>query len=164
MMRRIYFVSLVIIILILYGTDDSVLSGAGITPQLKLFDTDGNEKTTFKRGENFEIRFSFTNSTGKDLTYHYTGVPVIFEIFRDDAYVCSSADGLVVAQVFLTKTLRNGETFQDIWLAPNTVGTIPRERKIFLSAGNYKALVEYRFVFDNFSLEKTPPVTFKIIR
>ena len=164
-MKRIYFVSFVIIILIGFNTDDSVSIGAGITKQLKLFDTNGNEKTIFKRGEEFEMRFSITNFTGKDLTYHYTGVPVISEIHQDDAYICSSVNGLITAQVFLTKTLRNGETFKIKWLAPNTLAnTIAREPKIFLPAGNYKAVVEYRFVFDNFSLEETTPVTFKIIK
>ena len=163
-MKRIYFVSFVIIILIGFNTDDSVSIGAGITKQLKLFDTNGNEKTIFKRGEEFEMRFSITNFTGKDLTYHYTGVPVIFIIQQlDSTFVCSSVDGLMVAAVFLIKTLHNGETFETKWLAPNTVDTIPRERKIFLPVGNYKAVVEYRLVFDNMALEKTKPVKFKII-
>jgi hypothetical protein len=158
-MKKIYFFLFILIPLISCNEEDSSLMFNGVYTQIKLYDTNGVEKTIFKSGEDFEMRFFVTNQSGMDLSYHYTGIPVTFEIHQNDSVVATSVDGLTFAQVILGSSVKNGETYIANWLAPNSSA---RDPKISLKAGNYKAFVKHYGFFDKFQIKETSPTEFTV--
>ncbi|MCJ7649070.1 MAG: hypothetical protein MUP85_10680 [Candidatus Lokiarchaeota archaeon] len=158
-MNKIYFFLFILIPLISCNDEDSGLMFNGINTQFKLYDNNGVEKTIFKSGEDFEMRFYLINLSGRDLSYHYTGIPVTFEIHQNDSIVVTSVDGLSFAQVILGAEIKNGETYKANWLAPNSPA---RDPKISLPAGNYKAFVKHYGFFDKIQIKETSPIEFVI--
>ena len=159
-MKKIYFFLFVLLLLISCNNEDSGLMFNGIDTQFKLYDSNGVEKTIFKSGDDFEMRFLLVNLSGRDLSYHYTGIPVTFEIYQNDSIVATSVDGLTFAQVILGGALKNGESFKANWMAPNSPA---RDPKLILPVGNYKAFVKHYGFFDNSKLKESSPVEFEII-
>jgi hypothetical protein len=159
-MKIIYFLLLALIFLVACNEDNSSVGVNGVTTKFKLYDTNGVEKTTFKSGDDFEMRFLLVNLTGRDLSYHYTGIPVTFEIYQNDSIVATSVDGLTFAQVILGDALKNGESFNANWMAPNSPA---RDPKLILPVGHYKAFVKHYGFFDNSKLKESSPVEFEII-
>jgi len=155
-----YFFFFVLIPLIGCNDEDSSVMFNGINTQFKLYDTNGVEKTIFSSGDDFEIRFFIANLSGRDLSYHYTGIPVTFEIQQNDSIVATSVDGLAFPQVILGDEVKNGETYKASWIAPNSPA---REPKISLPVGNYKALVKHYGFFDKFHIKESTPIEFLII-
>jgi hypothetical protein len=158
-MKIIYFLLLAGIFLIACNEDNSSVGVNGVNTQFKLYDSNGVEKTTFKSGDDFEMRFSLVNLSGRDLSYHYTGIPVFFEIHQNDSIIATSVDGLSFPQVILGDEVKNGETFSDNWVAPNSSA---RDPKLILPAGNYKAYIKHYGFFDNVKLKESSPVEFMI--
>ena len=158
-MKIIYFLLLAGIFLIACNEDNSSVGVNGVNTQFKLYDSDGVEKTTFKSGDDFEMRFSLVNLSGRDLSYHYTGIPVFFEIHQNDSIIATSVDGLLFPQAVLGGEVKNGEIFMNNWMAPNS---IERDPRLILSAGNYKALIKHYGFFDNVKLKENNPIDFEI--
>ena len=158
-MKIIYFLLLAGIFLIGCNEDNSSVGVDGVNTQFKLYDSNGVEKTIFKSGDDFEMRFSLVNLSGRDLSYHYTGIPVFFEIHQNDSIIATSVDGLTFAQVILGGEVKNGAIFRDHWIAPNSSA---RDPKLILPAGNYKAFVKHYGFFDNVKLKESNPVEFVI--
>ena len=156
-MKKIYFFLFVLFLLIGCNNEDSSLMFNGVDTQFKLYDTNGVEKMIFKSGEDFEMRFFVTNLSGRDLSYHYTGIPVTFEIHQNDSIIATSVDGLTFAQVILGGAVKNGETYKANLLAPNASA---RDPKISLQAGNYKAFVKHYGFFDKFQIKETTSIEF----
>ncbi|MBK9098404.1 MAG: hypothetical protein IPM14_09900 [bacterium] len=158
-MKIIYFLLFAGIFLIACNEDNSSVGINGVNTQFKLYDSNGVEKTTFKSGDDFEMRFSLVNLSGRDLSYHYTGIPVFFEIHQNDSIIATSVDGLSFPQVILGDEVKNGGIFRDYWIAPNSSA---RDPKLILPAGNYKAFVKNYCFFDNVKIKETSPVEFVI--
>ncbi|MCZ2269009.1 MAG: hypothetical protein LC124_09175 [Ignavibacteriales bacterium] len=158
-MKIIYFLLLAGIFLIACNEDNSSVGVYDVNTQFKLYDSNGVEKTTFKSGDDFEMRFSLVNLSGRDLSYHYTGIPVFFEIHQNDSIIATSVDGLSFAQVVLGGEVKNGAIFRDNWIAPNSLA---RDPKLILPAGNYKAFVKHYGFFDRVKLKDSKPVEFVI--
>ena len=158
-MKIIYFLLLAGIFLIACNEDNSSVGVNGVNTQFKLYDSNGVEKTAFKSGDDFEMRFSLVNLSGRDLSYHYTGIPVFFEIHQNDSIIATSVDGLTFAQVILGAEVKNGGIFRDNWIAPNSSA---RDPKLILPAGNYKAFVKHYGFFDSVKLKESNPVEFVI--
>ena len=89
-------------------------------------------------GDDFNLNFTITNNTGRDLTFHHSGPPVIFRLETDDSLVASSTDGLVWAAVILEGTLAHGESYSTTWRAPNTPWS---GKHIIPRPGQYRATV-----------------------
>jgi hypothetical protein len=158
-MKMIYFLLLAGIFLIACNEDNSSVGVNGVNTQFKLYDSNGIEKTTFKSGDDFEMRFSLVNLSGRDLSYHYTGVPVGFEIRQNDSIIATSVDGMMFIQVILGGEVKNGDTFKVNWIAPNSPA---RDPKLILPAGNYKAFVKHYNFFDEGILKESSPIEFVI--
>lgn len=158
-MKLIYFLLLAGIFLIACNEENSSVGVNGVNTQFKLYDSNGVEKTTFKSGDDFEMRFSLINLSGIDLSYHYTGIPIFFEIHQNDSIIATSVDGLSFPQVILGYELKNGEIFRDNWIAPNSSA---RDPKLILPAGNYKAYIKHYGFFDNIKLKESIPIDFII--
>lgn len=158
-MKKIYFLFLAVIFLIACNEDHSSVGVNGVNTQFKLLDSNGVEKTIFKSGDDFEMRFLLVNLSGSDLSYHYTGIPVFFEIHQNDSIVATSVDGLTFAQVVLGGAVKSGEFYKANWLASNSPAGDP---KLILPAGNYKAFVKHYGFFDNIKLKESSPVEFVI--
>ncbi|GAB6283631.1 MAG: hypothetical protein STSR0008_24150 [Ignavibacterium sp.] len=159
-MKKIYFLLLAGIFLIACNEDNSSVGVNVVNTQFKLYDINGVEKTTFKSGNNFEMRFLLVNLSGRDLSYHFTGTPVFFEIHKNDSIIATSVDGLLFPEVILYGEVKNGEIIRDKWIAPNSVA---RDPKLILSPGNYKAFVKhYAFFDDNVTIKESLPVEFVI--
>ncbi len=133
---------------------------AGITTMLSIADTTGTPSATFHPGESFDLSFSLTNQSGADQSYHFTGVPVVFQILQGDSVVATSVDGLLFAQVVLGGGVRNGETFRASWRAPNTLG---RDPKVVLPVGQYSANVLHGCFFDQYTVPPTTQIPFAVI-
>jgi len=106
------------------------------------------------------MRFSITNQTGIDLTYHYSPPLIVFKILQSDTIVCTSIDGLAFIHPIFEEVLLNEESFQDKWIAPNSVARDPR---VSLLPGNYKAIVKHGSFFDFAKLKETEPIEFSIV-
>ena len=158
-MKIIYFLLLAGIFLIACNEDNSSVEINGFNTQFKLYDSNGVEKATFKSGDDFEMRFSLVNLSGRDVSYHYTGLPVFFEIHQNDSIIATSVDGFSFIQVIIGDEVKNGDMFKANWIAPNTTA---RDPKIILPAGNYKAFVKHYCFFDNVKIKESSPVEFVI--
>lgn len=158
-MKIIYILLLTGIFLIACNEDNSIVGVNGVNTQFKLYDSNGVEKTTFKSGDDFEMRFLLVNLSGRDLSYHYTGIPVTFEIHQNDSIIATSVDELTFAQVILSSSVKNGGFYKSNWLAPNSPA---RDPKLILPVGNYKAFVKHYGFFDNSKLKESNPIAFVI--
>jgi hypothetical protein len=158
-MKKIYFFLIVVIGFTACNDDNSSVGVNGVNTQFKLYDSNGDEKTIFKSGDDFEMRFLLANLSGRDLSYHYTGTPVFFEIHQNDSIIATSVDGLSFPQVILGDELKNGRIFRDKWIAPNSSARNP---KLILPAGNYKAFVKHYGFFDNVKIKESSAVEFVI--
>jgi hypothetical protein len=154
-----YFFLITLIGFIACNDDNSSVMVTDISTQFKLYDTNGVEKTVFKSGEDFEMKFILFNLSGEDLTYHYTGVPVYFEIYQNDSIVATSYDGLSFPQVVLEDKVVSGKTFTSNWIAPNSIARNP---KLALTSGNYKAIIKHFVFFDKFQIRESLPIEFLI--
>ena len=159
-MKKIYFFLIVVIGFTACNDDNSSVGVNGVNTQFKLYDSNGVEKTAFKSGDDFEMRFLLVNLSGRDLSYHYTGIPVFFEIHQNDSIIATSVDGLSFPQVILGDEVKNGGIFRDNWIAPNSSA---RDPKLILPTGNYKAFVKHYGFFDNVKIKESSPVEFVII-
>jgi hypothetical protein len=124
-----------------------------------LTNTRGYEATSFTVGDDFNLNFTITNNTGRDLTFYHSAPPVVFRLETDDSLVASSIDGLVWAAVVLKGTLTNGESYSASWRAPNTPWS---GRHIILLPGQYRATVRAGCFFDRFSIPAISPIAFTI--
>ena len=158
-MKKIYFFLIVAIGFTACSDDNSSVGVNGVNTHFKLYDSNGVEKTAFKSGDDFEMRFLLVNMSGRDLSYHYTGIPVFFEIHQNDSIIATSVDGLSFPQVILGDEVKNGAIFRDNWIAPNSSA---RDPKLILPPGNYKAFVKHNGFFDNVKLQESKPVEFVI--
>lgn len=158
-MKIIYYLFLAGIFLIACNEDNSSVGVIGVSTKFKLYDINGVEKTNFQSGDDFEMRFLLVNLSGKDLSYHYTGIPVFFEIHQNDSIIATSVDGLTFAQVILGGEVKNSGVFRNNWIAPNSSA---RDPKLILPAGNYKAVVKHYGFFDNVKIRESSPVEFVI--
>ncbi len=160
-MKMICLILFVIIGLTSCSNENSVGVINGISTNFKLLNANGKESTSFKSDENFQMKFSVTNLSGNMLSYHYTGVPVIFGIVQNDSVVATSVDGLTFAQVVLGGSIKNGDTYRINWTAPYSPG---RQSKFILSPGKYEAVVIHKRFFDNYQLKSTEPIEFTVIK
>ncbi|MGD8782734.1 MAG: hypothetical protein PVH88_27735 [Ignavibacteria bacterium] len=159
-MRKEYLIIVMLVLLNSCNNDDSIVMYDNISIQFSLHNTGGDETTVFKSGEDIEMRFFITNMSGKDLSYHYTGVPLIYEIYNSDTVFATSIDGLVFPQVVIGNEIKYGETYQSKWLGPNAPY---REPQIQLPVGKYKAYVKHGSFFDDYQIKETSAIEFTII-
>jgi hypothetical protein len=138
------------------GDDDTKLF-----KELTILDTLGNQKSSFMSGEEFQLRFTLTNQTRRDLTYHFTGFPVVFHVVQGDSVIATSTDGYIFPQVVLTGTLYRDSTIIYTWRAPNTPA---RESKIVLPPGQYTGRVLHGSFFVQFKAPNTDDVVFSVRR
>ena len=105
------------------------------------------------------MRFALLNLSGIDQTYHYTGIPIVFEVCSADTTVCTSIDGLLFPQVVLGGVVRNGETFQATWQAPHSIA---RGSLISLAPGTYQANIRHGGFCANVRVAQTTSVQFTV--
>lgn len=159
-MKYLFFLFIVLAFFVSCNDDDSIHNNYGVAVQFKLYDTAGIEKSNFKIGESFDMIFILINTSGRDLTYYYTGTPITFEIHKSDSIIATSIDGLTFPHVILGGVVKNGERFKSNWLAPNSPA---RDPKISLPVGKYKAFVKHYGFFDNFKIKESLPIEFEIV-
>ncbi len=131
-----------------------------VTPTLALYDLSGRPAWVFRSGEDFDVRYTLTNLTRTDICYQYGPPEVAFKIFLGDSVIATSADGLAFPQIIIPKCIRAGETFQSHWIAPNSLGRIPR---ISLPPGIY-TMRAYHAALSDPRVLPLRPVRFTIIR
>jgi hypothetical protein len=124
-----------------------------------LTNTQGHEATSVTVGDEFDLNFTITNNTGRNLTFHHSGPPVIFRLETHDSLMSSSIDGLVWIQVVLEGTLADGETYSTTWRAPNTPWS---GRLIIPLPGQYRATVSAGCFFDQLRIRAPQPIGFVI--
>ncbi len=130
-----------------------------VTVAFAISDTLGKPASSFHSGEDFDMSFSVHNGSGGTLSYFYTGVPVILEIFAADTLVATSVDGYIFTQVIRNGTLPDGGSYSITWRAPSTKA---RVNHLVLQPGAYEARVSHGSFFSEFTLTQTPAVPFTV--
>ncbi len=152
--------TLLTLVILVLGCNSNPVGYSGFPTTFSVTDTTGRPASTFHPGDSFDISFAVSNQSGADQSYHYTGVPVVFQIVRGDSVVATSIDGFLFPQVVLGGRLRNGETYSASWRAPNTSARIPH---LDLSAGDYEARILHGGFFEQYALPPTPAVPITIV-
>ena len=159
-MKKYYLILIMFVILSSCTNDDSIVMYRNIATHFSLYDTSGDETTKFKSGNDIEMRFSLTNMSGEDLSYSYTGSPVIFEIHQVDTVIATSMDGIGFRLIVLQDEIKNGETFRSNWFVENTA---QRDSTLELPVGEYEAYVSHIPFFNEYKIQKTEKIVFTII-
>ncbi|HTP13926.1 MAG TPA: hypothetical protein VMM37_09855 [Bacteroidota bacterium] len=141
------------------GCNSNPVADSRFTTTFSIADTTGTPSTTFHPGESFDVSFAVTNRTGATQTYHFTGVPVVFQILQADSVLLTSVDGLVFPQVVLAGQLGDGETYTATWRAPNNAARVPTRE---LGVGGYQARVLHGCFFDHDALPPTSAIAFTV--
>ena len=152
--------------LVLVGCDLGEQSTLPTTPPsmlrgvLTLTDTLGQQTTTFRVGENFDLSYVISNSTAREITYHKgnSGPAASFKILQGDSVVATSTDGYLFLAVALTAHLIPGDSIHVAWRAPNTAARTP---KLVLAPGAYRAVVSFGG-FDEATVEANAPISFTV--
>jgi hypothetical protein len=128
--------------------------------RIELFDTTGAPSATFHAGEDFDVRFSLRNTTGRDRLYYFTGVPVVFTVYQADSAVATSIDGMVFPQVVLGDTVFMNEEYHNTWRAPNPL--LYRSGRS-LPPGDYQIGVRHQPFFYDYPVPPSGRVAFRVI-
>jgi hypothetical protein len=133
-----------------------------LSATFRLTDASSREATSFRSGEEFDVIFVLTNTTGGEVTFHKAdyGPLAHFTILQGDSVVATSIDGYAFPMVATTGRLEPGQSLQEYWRAPNTPARDPR---IVLTPGLYQARASF-VSFDKVEVKKVPPIAFSIIR
>jgi hypothetical protein len=136
-------IALCLLVTLLVAACDKFPVGAGagaVATALTLHTTAGAEARVFRSGEEFEMRFSLSNSMRSPLCAQYTPPELVFRIHAGDSLVASSVDGMAFPQVLLTVCVEAGQGISLRWNAPNAPGRSPA---ISLPPGEYTASVHH---------------------
>lgn len=89
-----------------------------IDTEFVITDTRGFESRVFHSGQDFNMKLTLTNNTGKDQEYYYYGIPIIFEIIKNDSVITSSVHGLDWVSRTLEGTFEKDTEITSSWRAP----------------------------------------------
>ena len=158
-------ISVLVLLFGIVGCDLGERAPGSVEPlsaTFRLTDASGREATSFRSGEEFDVIFVLTNTTGGEVTFHKAdyGPLAHFTILQGDSVVATSIDGYAFPMVATTGRLEPGQSLQEYWRAPNTPARDPR---ITLSPAAYEARVAF-VSFENVKVKQVPPVAFSIIR
>ena len=128
-----------------------------VTIEFALLSTSGMKRTAFTVPDTIIVRFRITNNSGKPLSYHYTGTPIILKILKAGSVVASSVDGMEFAQVIRGDVLQSGQSLGVDWRIP---GMLPSGATDALQAGSYEAIALAGGVFDSFQVSHPGPIPF----
>jgi hypothetical protein len=159
-MKTIFFSLFICVFIVSCEVNENIPNETNVVPKFILSDLNGNEKNVFKYGNEIKMLFSITNTSDKQLTFQFTGAAVQFKILMSDTVFATSSDNIVYAQVVTSIKVVPGESFQEEWIGPNTLGRNP---KIVLPVGKYKAIVQHNGLFDNYKINETEPIEFSVI-
>lgn len=128
-----------------------------IDAEFIITDTTGIISRVFHSGEEFDMKLTLTNNTGKDQEYSYTGPIIRFEIIQNDSVITSSIHGLAWPMVVSNGILKKDAEISSSWRAPTPLHA---STLITLKPGQYQARAVIWMTFKNY---KTIPPQVKEI-
>lgn len=139
------------------------INSKDIEVSFKLIDTTGVEKYNYNRNEEFIVEFKITNNSGEELSYT-TGLPAVsYTILKGDSVISHSTDLMTYIAIIFSGKVKDGATFKDSWLAPNTEGRKQASDTIALDVGFYQIEVYHNSFFIEYKLPKTEHILFEVV-
>ncbi len=130
----------------------------GLQVDFALLSVSGSRRVNFNLLDTVIVHFSVTNCSDREITYYYTGTPVILKIARGDSVVGTSVDGLVFAQVVHSRVLGAGQSLTLDWMVPNGPWG---DHTVILTPGTYLALVDCA-LFKTMPFAQPNPLQFRV--
>ncbi len=160
MMREQLIFTTVFLFLLFTGCDTTTPQLPQVITTIECTDLNGNMKSEFLVGEEFLIRFTIINNSGKDLIYNYTLPLSNIYLKNNDSIVSQQYPQLPIERVFINDTLKKNSSIVNIWRAPSPPlsSTI-----VYLRPGTYTASVFLNIYFTNANIDfYIPSTTFTI--